>query len=239
MPSPLRLIWLSAFLALGITMACPAPAGAVEPAPKGIRTIYLVRHGIYDPDSTADPNLGPGINALGREQAAIVGQFFARLPVKLTSLTSSMLTRARQTADIMALTLRMPVSRDSLLNECMPHSMNAAYNQSAPEPELAASDAQLEGAWAKYMRPSPAADTHEVLVAHGNVIRWFVARTVAGDAKQWSTMDIAHCSVSVLTVRPDGKARLVMFSDLNDLPLDKQTWAGRGAGWVSPKAGMK
>jgi len=247
----LSLFGLCALLTAGIALAADtpskstpaavvaAPAAPAAPAGKGIRTLYLIRHGFYVADSTADPNLGPGLNALGREQAAIVGRYMATLPVRMNSLTSSMLTRARETADLMTLTMRMRVERDSLLNECGPRSDNPAQNRGDTEAEIAASDAQLEAAWAKYVRPSPDADTHDVLVAHGNVIRWFVAKTVAGDTKRWGTMDIAHCSVTALTVRPDGSVRLVMFSDLNDLPLDKQTWAGRGAGWVKPTVGMK
>lgn len=219
--------------------AAAAPAVAAVPAGKGVRTIYLVRHGFYVADSTADPNVGPGLAPLGREQAANVGRYLAALPVRFESLTSSMLTRARETADIMALTMRMPVNRDSLWNECGPRSENPAQNRGDTEAEILASDAQLEAAWAKYMRPSPDADTHDVIVAHGNVIRWMVAKTIAGDTKKWGTMDIAHCSLTVLTVRPDGSVRLVMFSDLGDLPLEKQTWAGRGAGWTKPAAGMK
>lgn len=215
----------------------PAPA-TVAPG-KGIRTVYFVRHGFYEADSTADPATGPGLNALGREQAAIVGRYLAGLPVKFNTMTSSLLTRARQTADLMAPALHMRVERDSLLSECTPRSVNAAMNSNHDDAEIVACDAQLEAAWEKYLRPSPDADTHDVIVAHGNVIRWFVARTVAGDAKRWGTMDIAHCSVTVITVRPDGTARLVMFSDLGDLPVEKQTWAGRGAGWVKPSGGMK
>ena len=222
-----------------VSLAVAAAAGPTAAAGKGIRTIYLVRHGYYTADSTADPNVGPGLAPLGREQAANVGRYLATLPVKFESLTSSMLTRARETADIMALTLHMRVNRDSLWNECGPRSENPAQNRGDTEAEILASDAQLEAAWAKYMRPSPEADTHDVIVAHGNVIRWMVAKTVAGDTKKWGTMDIAHCSLTVLTVRPDGSVRLVMYSNLGDLPLEQQTWAGRGAGWVKTVTGMK
>ncbi len=240
----LSLLGLMALLVAGVAVAADSPAKSASPAPvagpgKGVRTIYLVRHGFYEADSTADPRVGPGLNALGREQAANVGRYLAALPVKFNSMTSSMLTRARETADIMALNLRMRVERDSLLSECTPRSVNAAMNSNHTDAEIVECDTQLEAAWAKYMRASSDADTHDLIVAHGNVIRWMVAKTVAGDTKKWGTMDIAHCSVTVITVRPDGVPRLVMFSDLGDMPLGKQTWAGRGAGWAKPAVGMK
>ncbi len=233
------LILLYALLGITSAMAADAPTRPAAVAGTGVRTVYLVRHGFYEPDSSADPRFGPGLNPLGREQAAIVGRYLAALPVKFSSMTSSMLTRARETADLMTRSMHMRVERDSLLNECTPRSGNPAQNRGATEAEIAASETQLQAAWTKYMRASPEADTHDVLVAHGNVIRWFVAKAVAGETQMWGNMDIAHASVSVLTVRPDGKVRLVMFSDLNDLPLDKQTWAGRGPGWAKPGLGMK
>ena len=240
----LSLLGLLALMSYGAAAATDAPAKPAPSAPaagagKGVRTIYLVRHGFYVADSTAQPNVGPGLAPLGREQAGIVGRYLAGLPVTFESITSSMLTRARETADIMALALRLRVERDSLLSECTPRSVNTAMNSNQDDAEVVACDAQLEAAWGKYMRPSPDADTHDLIVAHGNVIRWMVAKTVAGDTKRWGTMDIAHCSLTVLTVRPDGSVRLVMYSNLGDLPVEKQTWAGRGAGWVKAVSGMK
>lgn len=242
MPTFLTMLGLCVLLGASAAVAADAPprsAAQAGAAPKGVRTVYFIRHGFYEADSTAERKLGPGLNQLGREQAAIVGRYLSKLPVPISSLTSSTLTRARETADVMTLTLRMKVERDSLLSECTPRSESPATNSRDSAAEILACDAQLRAAWARYMRPSPETDTHDVLVAHGNVIRWFVARAVAGDTKKWRTMDIAHGSVTALTVGPDGSVRLVMFSDLNDLPLDKQTWAGRGAGWVKPTVGMK
>jgi len=75
-----------------------------------------------------------------------------------------------------------------------------------------------------------------VLVCHGNVIRWFVAKTLAQDTNRWWGMEIGNGSLTVLAVRPDGSVRLAMFSDVGHLPLDVQTWTGRGAGWWAPPA---
>ena len=99
--------------------------------------------------------------------------------------------------------------------------------------ELARCDANLQAAWAKYMRPSPEADAHDVLVCHGNVIRWMVCRALGLDTKRWSTMDIGNGSITVIAVRSDGMTRLAVFSDVGHLPVEKQTWSGRGAGWAA------
>jgi serine/threonine-protein phosphatase PGAM5 len=84
------------------------------------------------------------------------------------------------------------------------------------------------------MVATPHADRHDVLVCHGNVIRWFVSRAVSGDPRHWLSMDIGNGSLTILAVRPDGSVRLVCFSDVGHLPVSKQTWLGRGAGWGKP-----
>jgi hypothetical protein len=81
-----------AALALASLLACVlAPAAHAAP---GTRTLYLVRHGVYDRNTTLDDHVGNGLNALGREQAAAAGKYLARLPVTYTKLVSSTLARA-------------------------------------------------------------------------------------------------------------------------------------------------
>jgi serine/threonine-protein phosphatase PGAM5 len=197
--------------------------------------VYLIRHGMYDRDSLADDRVGNGLNALGREQARMVGARLAALPVKVHALVSSDFTRARETATIVGEALGMTPGVDSLLHECAPLSTRAELMRNHAPESLALCDSNLMAAWAKFMRPTPEADTHDVLVCHGNVIRWFVARALGTDTRQWANMDIANASISVLAVRPDGTTRLVMFSDVGHIPVEKQTWTGRGAGWGAPR----
>jgi hypothetical protein len=47
-------------------------------------------------------------------------------------------------------------------------------------------------------------------------------------------MEIANASLTILAVRPDGTSRLVSFSDVGHLPVARQTWTGKGAGWSAP-----
>jgi serine/threonine-protein phosphatase PGAM5 len=118
----------------------------------------------------------------------------------------------------------------------MPTSDRADYMRMETAEEIARCDSNLAVAWARYMTPSPEADRHEVLVCHGNVIRWFVSRALHENTRRWHLLDIANGSLTILAVRPDGTTRLVMFSDVGHLPVTKQTWTGRGAGWSVPVA---
>jgi serine/threonine-protein phosphatase PGAM5 len=145
-------------------------------------------------------------------------------------LVSSDFTRARETADDIGHVLGMTPERDSLLHECNPGPALSDRGPSAGE--IAACTANLEATWAKYARPSPQADERDVLVCHGNVIRWLTCRALGADTKSWRAMEIANASITVIAVRADGSTRLVTYSEVGYLPLEDQTWAGRGPGWA-------
>ena len=229
-------IALFAVATLAVLCAPPLLADAVRPD-AGTHYLYLVRHGSYDPAPDAGDPAGNGLNALGHEQAALVGARLAALPIRPAALVSSPLRRARETAEDIGRALGMTPALDSLLRECTPTSDRADYMKNHSPGDVAACDSGLARAWARFAVPTPDGDRHDVLVCHANVIRWFVSRVVGGDPVHWSTMEIANGSLTIVAVPADGAARLVMFSDVGHLPLAKQTWTGKGAGWggASPR----
>ena len=209
-----------------LSLLAPRPASA-QSAPT-IRTLYLVRHGFCDYQDR-DDKVGNALLPLGREQAALVGDRLARFPIKFTAITSSEFTRARETGDIIAAKLGLPCSRDGSLNECTPVGVGVAL-----KPEHADAEAQLARAWQHYATPAAGAPSHELLVCHGNVIRWFICRALGTDTKQWRQMDIANCSITIIEIRPDGSTRLLLFNDVSHVPVEKQTWVGKGPAWPLP-----
>lgn len=221
----------AAIALLASTFATVAPAQPSPPGGQGVRYLYLIRHGAYDRDSLADDRTGNGLNALGHEQARLLGKRLAGLPIRIGSMVTSDYARARQTADDLARALRLTPVVDSLIHECTPTTDRPdLVLRNTPE-KFARCDSSLGAAWSKYVRPAPEADVHQLLVCHGNVIRWFVSRVVARDPSRWILFDIGNASLTVIAVRPDGVPRLVTFSDVGHLPVEKQTWVGRGAGW--------
>ncbi len=227
---PLIRMWLTAVLALACIAAMPAPA----PAAPGTHVLYLIRHGYYDAKDPADARVGKHLDALGREQARLVAKRLKSMPVRFATVRTSMYSRAMETGDIIGKALGVAVTRDSLLNECQPPASRPDIRYDTPG-EADSSQAQMEAAWASYARPSADGDTHEVLVCHGNVIRWFTTRAIGADTRRWAYMDIANASVTIITIKPDGNTRLVVFNEVAHLPTDKQTWAGRGPGWGTAK----
>ena len=241
-----RLILAIALLACVTSFARAADpltmgAAPVAPAkPTGIHFIYLIRHGVYDRDDKADDRVGNRLNALGHEQAHLIGKRLAGLPVKIHALVASDFSRARETAEDIGAELHMTAEPETLIHECTPTADHPEYNTFHSADDIALCVSNLEAAWQKYFVPTPDADTHDVLVCHGNVTRWLVLKAMGADVHKWYGADIANASLTIIAVRPDGTTRLVTYSDTGHIPVDKQTWAGRGAGWSKPVVrGMK
>ena len=229
----------NALLSVALLLTCVVPAVAQTPpvapgrAGTGIHFVYLVRHGIYDLDTTAtDDRVANGLNALGHEQAGLIGARLAALPLKFDRLISSQFLRAAQTADDMGKAMKMTPTRDGVLNECTSTNSNARIMAREKPAEIATCDSARTVMWDRYFQPTPDRDTYDVLVCHGNVIRWAEMRALGADVKSWPNLDAGNCSLTIISIRPDVSVRPVMYSDVGHIPVEKQTWSGRGGGWV-------
>jgi serine/threonine-protein phosphatase PGAM5 len=204
----------------------PRTHAAENPSGDGIHTLYLIRHGDYESDDPRDSDAGKALNPLGKEQARLVGQRLAALPVPFDALYASSMRRARETAEIVSGILELPVRPATDIRECTPPARRADVRAKSDPQQATACREQLEGAFAHYFQPSPERDSREILVCHGNVIRYLVCRTLGVDPEAWDGMTIANCSITVIEVRADGSQRLVSFDDVGHLPPDKQTYTG-------------
>jgi serine/threonine-protein phosphatase PGAM5 len=213
---------LACAASLGLLAIAPPPAFAAHPPGEGVRTVILVRHGAYDEGDPRDPRVGHGLTDRGREQARLTGARLAALPVHVDALWTSTFTRARETADILATALHETAARDSDLCECTPPTTREEVMKRERPGSLDSCTAQIDRAYARYIRPSPAHDSLVVIVAHGNVIRSFVSRALGLDPKLWLNMSIANCSLSTLEIHPDGRVRVVSFGDMGHLPVALQ-----------------
>jgi len=202
----------------------------------GTRTLYLVRHGLYDQNDPRDEAIGQGLVPMGREQAQLAGARLAALGVRFAALVTSPLTRARETADIIAALLPgLTPTIEPDLAECTPPTWRQDVARTLAVEEAQGCRDQLERAFARLFVPSPNGDRHEILVCHGNVIRWFWCRALGVDPTAWLGMTIANCSLTVIQVRSDGSCKLFLFGDLGHLPPALQTYPGGTAPpWAAP-----
>ena len=132
LPTLLALLLAAGGLAPDLrAQAAAPPAGAPAP-PAGVRTLYLVRHGAYDIDDPRDEAVGRGLLPIGVAQARLTGDRLRGLPFSFDAISASPLTRARDTAEVIAAELRgsepsapsgpsaLPIAIDPDLAECTP-----------------------------------------------------------------------------------------------------------------------
>jgi len=215
-----------------VALAVTLPAVANIPVhEEPTRTIYLVRHGYYDWDNDDDPDVGKGLVTLGRQQARLIAARLDALPIVFTSFEASAMTRARQTAALMAPhfpDLDLQIKRD--IRECtMTTRRQDIMDELAPN-EAAECEQQLELAWQRLFVPATGpADEHDVVVCHGNVIRWFVTRALAVDPAAWLGMSVANCSLTTIQVRADGSFKVLGVGDSGHIPYRMNTFSSAGA----------
>jgi broad specificity phosphatase PhoE len=127
-------------------------------------TLYLVRHGAYDTEAKTDPEIGPGLTPLGIAHARLVAARLRGLPTHLDSMTSSTMTRARETAVIMHETLTdIPTKQTPLLSECTPPMANANVAQQGDPKEAAECRKRLDAVFNQYFVSASAAAQSDVL----------------------------------------------------------------------------
>lgn len=210
-----------------LLVTCAAAAGAVLPTrDQPTHTVFLVRHGEYE-HGVDTPDEG-GLVALGRQQARLLAARLDAMPVTFTSIQASTMNRARQTAEIVAAhfpDLTLQLFDD--IRECTPATRRRDIMDQLAPGEAADCEADLTAAWSRIFRPAAAdQDEYDLVVCHGNVIRWFVTRVLAVDEQAWLQMSIANCSLTVVQVRADGSCKLISFADSGHLPWSMTTYPG-------------
>lgn len=223
-----RLRPVLAAVTAALALLATVPAQAVLPtADQPVRNLFLIRHGEYVHDDTCDEEVGCGLDELGREQARLVAARLDGLPLAFTSLQSSPMTRARETAAIIAAHFPELAHRiEGDIRECTPTTRRQDVMAGLKPGEAGECDAQLEAAAARLLLPAGGADENDIVVCHGNVIRWLVCRALAVDPQAWLGMSIANCSLTVIQVKADGSCKLVAFADSGHIPWSQTTYPG-------------
>ena len=195
---------------------------------KGTRTIYLIRHGHYDEADERDEYTGKGLTPLGIAQAKLLAARMKAMPVMFTSLTSSTMTRARQTAMIINESFpKFKLNQSPLISECTPPTWRKDIMAETDSAELSECVDNIEKAFQEYFIPSPdAKDRNDIIVCHGNVIRYFVTKVLKVDTMSWLQMSITNCSLTIIRIMADESMKLDTFSDYGHMPENMRTFTG-------------
>jgi serine/threonine-protein phosphatase PGAM5 len=195
---------------------------------KGTRIIYLIRHGDYNQTDEQNEFIGNELTPLGIAQARLLSARLKAMPVAFSSLTSSTMTRARQTAMIIDEDFpELELKQDESICECTPPSWRKDVMAGVDTTEKGKCVENLEKAFAKYFISSPdERDRNDLIVCHGNVIRYFVTKVLKVDPMSWLQMSITNCSLTIIRIMPDGSLKLDTFSDYGHIPENLRTFTG-------------
>jgi len=212
--------------------------------PKAKRTIILVRHGQYN--IKADQDSERYLTDLGKEQADITGKRISELvkhlktkttkdengnPTPLTvNFVKSTMTRATQTANIILEHFPEVTEHQScdLIREGAPCPPDPPFPEWDPSPaDFFIEGSRIEAAFRKYIHRASADqenDSVDVLVCHGNVIRYFVCRGLQFPAEAWLRFGVHNGSITVMTINKKGDVILTALGESGHLPVDKLTF---------------
>jgi len=183
------------------------------------RTLILVRHGQYH--LARDHERYGQLTPIGKRQAKHLAKRLAHYPID--TLHASTAPRAIETATLIGAQLRgVPQRRSALLLEGIPTALKGLSREarrSAPEHR-----ARMERAFARYFRPTRGKDRIEVVVFHGNILRYLMRRAMGDSAHKWSRLEVMHCGISIVDVRGDGATRILALNDVGHLPFSMQTF---------------
>ena len=218
--------WLifSVLLVLLIAL-CGTPRAAPH---KPTRTIYLIRHGDYD-DSARD-NAHAALTALGVAQVRLLAARLRFLPEAPAEIVVSTMTRAKQTAaEIHSALPAVPERQTDLLRECTPPVPPDVKLPASEQKDATACGHRLDQVFSTYFVPAPKSET-DILVCHGNVIRYLIARAIGMNPELWIRFSIGHTSISEVQVRTDGTMRVISVGDVGHLPSNLQSGTVANAG---------
>src|SRR5208283_5233062 len=140
----------------------------------GTRTLYLIRHGQMDPNFNRDDPREGGLSKLGRKQAALTARKLGSIPVSM--IYHSTLRRAAETAQIISHSF--PGVRcvgSKALWECIPSIPPGVETcfVGLQEDQMLRDKERAARLFARHFVPTRGSDRSEVVVCHGNLIRYF------------------------------------------------------------------
>eukprot|EP01071_Lankesteria_metandrocarpae_P009450 Lankesteria_metandrocarpae@DN5200_c0_g1_i1.p1 len=211
---------------------------AVKKEERSVRQILLIRHGQYkNPRGTNDAT--QGLTPLGNTQAHSTGKRLAQImkDKNCVVIRHSTMLRARETANIIGQYFPgVPLDADLGLEEgvpCLPSPASPSFKP--PREEMEKDSPRIEAAFRRYFyRPAvstvkPASNSrdgaqYEVVVCHGNVIRYFYCRALQIPVSAWLRFATFNCGVTWLSVTSDGYVSAREFGSVGHLPPPQITY---------------
>ncbi len=82
---------------------------------------------------------------------------------------------------------------------------------------------QAQAAWEKYFVPARGKDRNDIIVCHGNLMRYFAMRALQAPAEAWNNTDLYNCCINEIVIKNDGNIMLLSHNDNGHLPDEMKT----------------
>jgi serine/threonine-protein phosphatase PGAM5 len=182
------------------------------------RTLLLVRHGEMDAAAFGVDQFTAGLSERGRRQVRRTAT--ALHPRAITAIHCSSMGRAKQTAQLIADAFpEIPVRCSRLLWE-LPNV--GPTSDPAWQHVFQRGIRRGERAFRAFVWPTCSSVSCEMLVTHGNLIRYFVCRVLGIRPELWSVLGTAHCGITELRIDSTGP-RLITYNSTCHLPASLLT----------------
>ena len=218
------------------------------------KTIILVRHGQTDNTKPPEDKLGNSLTRLGIEQAQLTGRRLAGLPVttihhstaRRAKETAEVIAANFPGVPLLADPLLLEcipaypptfiewyrsLSPEQLAQAGedlqVPPEMSLWLGMREPGTEWSVMEEDLlqaQAAFEKYFTPAIEDGEHELIVCHGNIIRYFMVRVLQAPPELWINADINNCGICDIILGGDRKMQLISFNDTGHLPGDMRVF---------------
>jgi serine/threonine-protein phosphatase PGAM5 len=179
-----------------------------------LHTLYLVRHGQYDEKDDGS------LTKTGRVQAGLTAKALGH--VRFSTIYTSTLRRALETTEVFAKTFpKVPIKPMHLLREAIPTDIPRMPDY-APRLRIRADRARAEAAFERLFRPVRRSRS-DLVIAHGNLIRFFACRALEVEPVTWVKLGSTHCSITEVVIESNGYMRLRTFNETHHLPKKLRT----------------
>ncbi|KAG8182711.1 hypothetical protein JTE90_026165 [Oedothorax gibbosus] len=194
--------------------------------PTARRHIFLIRHGQYEEQAESDDKRR--LTATGRKQAELVGQRLKELKFNYTRMVRSTMLRAQETSNIILENFPdLPKEDCDLLKEGAPIPPEPpARNWEISDETFLKDGPRIEAAFKKHFHRADVdqkSDSYEIIVCHGNVIRYFILRLLQFPPEGWLRLQLGHCSITWVVIGPSGRAGVNAIGDVGFMPKELMT----------------
>ena len=176
------------------------------------RKLTLLRHG-----QCGQGDDDPCLTELGQKQAELTGQVLCDFDI--TAIHYSTLVRARETADIIAQNFPgVPITGHDLLWEGVPPVPPVFLDYFGQQPDVDLSDTPItkkrfDAAYYHFFKPAKESNVHDLIICHGNIIRYLITRALKIDPHTWVFLTVDNCSLSQIIIGPDNAPSMSHFGD--------------------------